>query len=130
MKNIDITQLRFTRTHEWVSVEEGGATVVVGITQHAQELLGDIVFVELPEVGRDISQAQELAVVESVKAAADIYAPVSGTVIAVNDRLTTEPESINQDPYGAGWIFKLQLSNTQELDDLVDAEQYEHWLED
>ena len=130
MKNVDITQLRFTRTHEWVSLEEEGTIVVVGVTQHAQELLGDVVFVELPEVGRQITQAQELAVVESVKAAADIYAPVSGTVIAVNERLTTQPEAINQDPYGAGWIFKLQLSNPTDLEDLVDAQQYENWLED
>lgn len=130
MNNAATKSLRFTRTHEWVSLEEGGDVVCIGITQHAQELLGDIVFVELPDVGKVISQSEELAVVESVKAAADVYAPVSGTVIAINERLNTEPEAINTDPYGMGWIFKIQLSKPEELEHLVDETHYAAWLED
>ncbi len=113
----------YTKTHEWVR-PEGDGTCTVGITQHAQELLGDMVFVELPEVGKVLAAGQECGVVESVKAASDVYAPVAGTVVAINDTLSSAPEQINQDPYGAGWMMRLQLANTSALDGLLDATAY------
>ncbi len=114
--------LRYARTHEWARLDADG-TVTVGITDHAQEQLGDLVFVESPEVGRRFAQGQECAVVESVKAASDIYAPVSGEVIAVNDELGGSPEKINQDAYAA-WIFRLRPADPGELDALLDATAY------
>ncbi len=118
-----VTQdLRYARTHEWARLDADG-TVTVGITDHAQEQLGDLVFVESPEVGRRFAQGQECAVVESVKAASDIYAPVSGEVIAVNDELGGSPEKINQDAYAA-WIFRLRPADPGELDALLDATAY------
>ena len=114
--------LRYARTHEWARLDADG-TVTVGITDHAQEQLGDLVFVEAPEVGRRFAQGQECAVVESVKAASDIYAPVSGEVIAVNDELGGSPEKINQDAYAA-WIFRLRPADPGELDALLDATAY------
>lgn len=117
------TELRFLATHEWARLEEDGS-VTVGITDHAQNALGDVVYVELPEVDQTISSGDEAGVVESVKAASDIYAPLSGTVLAVNDVLDDEPEKVNQDPYGDGWFFKLTPDNAGELDDLLDAEGY------
>lgn len=113
----------YTKTHEWVRPEADG-TCTVGITQHAQELLGDMVFVELPEVGKVLTPGQECGVVESVKAASDIYAPLAGTVLAVNEALSSAPEQINQDPYGTGWIFRLQLADASALDSLLDATAY------
>ena len=110
---------------------EGGGVVTIGITDHAQEVLGDVVFVELPELDSELSAGDESGVVESVKAASDIYAPLSGKVIAVNQELEEAPELVNSDPYGDGWFFKLQLSDTSELDDLLDAAAYgEHCEED
>lgn len=117
------TELKYARTHEWVREEDDG-TVTVGISDHAQGALGDVVFVELPEMGADIDAGAEVAVVESVKAASDIYAPVSGEVVAVNDVLEDAPETVNSDPYGDGWIFKLRPSNAEEMVDLLDAEAY------
>ncbi len=117
------TELRFLATHEWARVEEDG-TVTVGITDHAQNALGDVVYVELPELEQTISAGDEAGVVESVKAASDIYAPVSGSVIAINEALDDEPEKVNQDPYGDGWFFKLNPDNVGEMDDLLDAEAY------
>lgn len=114
--------LKYTQTHEWARAEADG-TVSVGITDHAQEMLGDIVFVEPPEVGRKLAAGAECAVVESVKAAADIYAPVSGEVVAVNAALADAPQSINQDAYGA-WIFRLKPGNAEELGSLLDAAAY------
>ncbi len=116
-------ELRYASSHEWVR-EESDGTLTIGITDHAQDLLGDVVFVELPEVGRTVSAGEECAVVESVKAASDIYAPVGGEVIAVNDSLDEAPESVNGDPYGEAWFFKIKPSDSSELDKLLDAEAY------
>jgi len=128
MSNIP-AELRYAATHEWARFEEDG-TVTVGITDHAQEALGDVVFVELPELDIDIQAGTEAGVVESVKAASDIYAPVSGTVIAINEALEDAPETINEDPYGSGWFFKLRPLDTAELDELLDAEGYGEVAED
>ena len=116
-------ELKYTKTHEWVKVESDG-TVTVGITHHAQALLGDMVYVELPEYNHDFHQAAEMAVLESVKAAADVYAPISGKVVDVNNSLHNQPELINKDPYGEGWICKLQPSHTDELNSLLSAQEY------
>jgi len=115
--------LKYSESHEWVRTEADG-TATVGITFHAQEQLGDIVFVQYPEVGRKLARGEECGVIESVKAAADIYSPLSGEVIAINDQLDTAPQSINQDAYGA-WIFKLRLSDPAEVAELLDAAAYE-----
>lgn len=117
------SELRYVDTHEWARLEEDG-TVTVGITDHAQEALGDIVYVELPEVDTDGIAGEEAGVVESVKAASDVYFPISGTVIAVNSALTDSPEIINTDPYGEGWFYKLKPRDPADLDDLLDAEGY------
>ncbi|WP_461535630.1 glycine cleavage system protein GcvH [Spongorhabdus nitratireducens] len=117
------SELRYASSHEWVQVEEGGV-VAIGITDHAQQLLGDVVFVELPEVGTALSTGDEVGVVESVKAASDIYAPVSGEVVAVNEELDEAPETVNSAPYTDGWIFKLKLSDESELESLLDADGY------
>lgn len=121
------TNLKYTKSHEWVRLEDDGS-VTVGITQHAQELLGDMVFAEIPQVGRKLKQREECAVVESVKAAADVYAPISGEVTAINPELESAPEKINQDAYAA-WLFKLKPVNTADLDDLLDAAGYQKVLE-
>ncbi|SDZ03346.1 glycine cleavage system protein GcvH [Nitrosomonas sp. Nm58] len=121
------TQLKYTKSHEWVKSESDG-TVTVGITQHAQELLGDMVFVELPKIGRILAQKEECTVVESVKAAADVYSPLAGEVVAVNSELESSPEKINQDPYHA-WLFKLKPANIADLESLLDAQGYEKALE-
>jgi glycine cleavage system H protein len=117
------SNLKYTASHEWVKTEADGS-VTVGITQHAQELLGDMVFVESPEVGRKLKAKEECAVVESVKAAADIYAPVSGVVTAFNAELNNEPEKINADPYGA-WLFKLKPDNAADVSALMDEPAYQ-----
>lgn len=114
---------RYTKSHEWVR-NEGDGIVTVGITDHAQELLGDLVFVELPEVGAELSAGDECAVVESVKAASDVYCPVSGEVVEINEALVDAPETINSDPYDAGWMFKLKLLDEGEVENLMDAEAY------
>ena len=119
--------LKYTKSHEWVRLEDDGSATI-GITQHAQELLGDMVFVEIPQVGRKLKQREECAVVESVKAAADVYAPISGEVTAVNPELQSAPEKINQDAYAA-WLFKLKPANTADLDGLLDAAGYQKVLE-
>ncbi|MGN6091503.1 MAG: glycine cleavage system protein GcvH [Luteibacter jiangsuensis] len=115
--------LKFAKSHEWVRVESDGS-VTVGISDHAQESLGDLVYVELPEVGSSVEAGAGTAVVESVKAASDIYAPVSGEVIAVNTVLSDKPETINEDAYGEGWIFKLKISDKSQLDDLLTPDEY------
>jgi glycine cleavage system H protein len=114
--------LKYTSTHEWVKTETNG-TVTVGITHHAQELLGDMVFVENPAVGRQLAAGEECAVVESVKAAADVYAPIAGKVVAVNDELAEAPEKINEDPYAA-WLFKIAPERAGDVDALMDAAAY------
>jgi len=116
------TELKYTKSHEWVRANEDG-TITVGITDHAQTQLGDMVFVEMPEVGRTVTAGEECAVVESVKAASDVFSPVDGEVLKVNEALTETPELINQDPYGEGWLFRLQSSDS--LDGLLDASAYE-----
>lgn len=123
MSNIP-SELKYTKSHEWVRVESDGS-VTVGISDHAQELLGDIVFVELPEINTDVNLGEDAGVVESVKAASDIYSPISGKIIAVNETLADTPEIINTDPYLAGWIFKLSPSNETDLKQLLDAQGYE-----
>ena len=117
-----MSELRFTVEHEWLRQDADGL-VTAGITAYAQEALGDVVFVELPEVGAELAAGQEAGVVESVKAASDIYAPIAGTVLAVNDVLTDSPELVNSDPY-ASWFFKLQPSNAADVDALLDAAGY------
>ncbi len=116
-------QLKYAKTHEWVRVE--GDTAWVGITDHAQAELTELVFVELPEVGRTVSAGQPCAVVESVKTASDIYAPLSGEVIEVNQALTDDPGKVNADAFGEGWFFKLRMSAPSELDGLMDATSYQ-----
>ena len=120
------SELKYTQSHEWVRQEADGS-VTVGITDHAQELLGDLVFIELPEVGREVSAREEIAVVESVKAASDIYAPVAGTVSAVNQAVTDAPEQVNDDAYAA-WLFKLTPANPAETGQLLDAAAYESFI--
>lgn len=117
------TNLRYAKSHEWVLDHQDG-TVTVGITDHAQEALGDVVFVELPEVGQELSKGKEFGVIESVKAASDLYSPVDGEVIEVNDALEDAPETVNDAPYEDGWIMKVRLSD-QALDDLLDADAYQ-----
>ena len=122
------SELHYTSTHEWVRLEQNNEAVV-GITYHAQMMLGDMVFAELPELGLVLLEGDDVAVVESVKAASDVFTPVSGTLIAVNDELEGAPELINQDPYGSGWLFRVQLADPEELDGLMDAESYAQLLE-
>ena len=115
--------LKYASSHEWARLEEDGM-VTVGISDHAQDLLGDVVYVEHPEIGQEVVAQEEAGVVESVKAASDIYAPISGTITAVNEALEETPEIVNQDPYGDGWFFKVEPSDIAELADLLDAEAY------
>jgi glycine cleavage system H protein len=115
-------ELKYTKTHEWVE-DEGDGTVKIGITDHAQDLLGDMVFVELPEVGSAVTAGQECAVVESVKAASDVYSPVAGEVVEVNELLADNPDLVNKDPYGEGWLMRVQLADGGE-GRLIDAEDY------
>ncbi len=116
-------ELKYTKTHEWVR-DEGDGSVTVGITDHAQALLGDMVYIELPDPGDALEAGEECAVVESVKAASDVYAPVTGVVIDVNGDLEEAPETVNRDPYGDGWLFHMKLEDPAELDGLLDAEAY------
>ncbi|ENM5881885.1 glycine cleavage system protein GcvH [Vibrio metoecus] len=115
--------LKFTESHEWVR-DNGDGTVTIGISEHAQEMLGDVVFVELPEIDAEIDAGDSFSLVESVKAASDIYAPVTGVVIDVNEDLQNSPELINEEPYDGGWIVKVKMSDPDELKDLKDAEEY------
>jgi glycine cleavage system H protein len=119
-------ELRYTREHEWAKVE--GTRARVGITHYAQDQLGDVVFVELPKVGAKVTQMQTFGVVESVKAVSDLFAPVSGVVVEVNQDLTQEPERVNRDPYGRGWLIVVELSNPDEAAKLMTAQQYEEYL--
>ena len=127
MSNIP-AELKYATTHEWVR-NEGDGIVTVGITEHAQDLLGDMVFVELPEVGETVDAGDDVAVAESVKAASDSYAPVTGEIVEVNEALEDSPELVNSDPYGDGWMFKVKLSDTSELDALLDAEGYQNVID-
>lgn len=116
-------ELKYTKSHEWVRREQDG-TVTVGITDHAQDLLGDMVYVELPEPGRKVKAGQECAVVESVKAASDVYSPVTGEVVAVNEAVVNGPERVNKAPYGEGWMMRIRPADAAELDRLLDAAGY------
>ncbi|WP_447896104.1 glycine cleavage system protein GcvH [Vreelandella sp. GE22] len=120
--------LRYAKSHEWVLDHEDG-TVTIGITDHAQQALGDVVFVELPEIGQTLTKGEEFGVIESVKAASDLYAPVDGDVIEVNDALEDAPETVNEAPYEGGWIMKVRVSD-QDFDDLLDADAYQATLAD
>ena len=123
------TDLRYSESHEWVSQKEDGV-VKVGISDHAQEQLGDVVFVELPEEGATFGQGDACAVIESVKAASDIYSPVTGEIVAVNQAVVDSPEIINNDPYGDGWLFSVRLEDEGELEELLDAERYAELADD
>lgn len=127
MSNIP-DDLKYASTHEWISVNEDGL-VTVGISDHAQEALGDIVFVELPEAGASVNSKEEVAVVESVKAASDIYSPLTGEVVEINESLLDSPETVNASPYELGWFFKLRMKNEAELDDLMNSETYSEYCD-
>ncbi len=122
------TDLRFTKEHEWVRIE--GDTATFGVTDHAQEALGDIVFVELPEIGRNVDAGEAYGVVESVKAVSDVYAPVAGEVIETNDALDGEPDLVNSDAYGAGWIIKVKISDNNADTELMNPEEYTAFLDE
>ncbi|WP_221076131.1 glycine cleavage system protein GcvH [Agarivorans aestuarii] len=128
MANIP-AELRYASTHEWVR-SEGDGVYTVGISEHAQELLGDMVFIDLPDVGDEIDAGDDCAVAESVKAASDIYAPVSGEVVEINDELEDSPEQVNSDAYGDGWMFKVKVSDESELENLLSAEDYAATIEE
>jgi glycine cleavage system H protein len=123
------TDLKYLDSHEWARLESDG-TVTIGISDHAQDALGDLVFVEVPEIGKALKKGGAAAVVESVKAASDVYSPVSGEVIAANDSLSGAPELVNQDPYGQGWLFKIKPADKGELAQLLDAKAYEKVVAD
>jgi len=118
-------ELKYTKSHKWVAISDDGSTVTIGITDHAQDLMGDMVFVELPEVGASYNQGDDCAVVESVKAASDVYAPIGGEVTEVNEAIADAPETLNSDPYEDGWLFKMTVSDKGEVDGLLDAAAYE-----
>lgn len=128
MSNIP-ANLKYVSSHEWLRAE-GDGIYTVGITEHAQELLGDMVFVELPEVGETVGQGDDCAVAESVKAASDIYAPVSGEIVAVNDALSDSPELVNSSPYEDGWMFKIKIADEAELGALLDAAGYQSAIDE
>jgi glycine cleavage system H protein len=123
------SELKYTSDHEWLRMEEDGS-VVVGVTDHAQSALGELVFVETPEPGTDVSQGDACAVVESVKAASDVYAPINGEILETNETLATAPEQVNQDPYGDGWLFRMRPADPQDLEELLDADAYQSLLDD
>jgi glycine cleavage system H protein len=123
-----MSALRYTIDHEWVRVD--GDLAVVGITDYAQSQLGDVVYVELPEIGRRVEQGKEAAVVESVKAASEVYAPVAGEVVEVNEALAADPARVNADPIGEGWFIKLRLDDPKQLDTLMDEEAYKRFVEE
>lgn len=130
MNEADIpTELRYTRSHEWVRLEDDG-NVTVGITNHAQEVMGDMVFIETPEIDAEFSATDPCGVVESVKAASDVYAPINGKVVDANSMLVDEPEMVNSDPYGEGWIFKMTPEDENDIEELLSPEEYEAFLEE
>lgn len=122
-----MSDLKFTKEHEWLDVN--GDVATVGITEYAQEQLGDVVFVDLPDVGKTVSQGDESGVVESVKAASDVYAPLDGEVVEVNAKLEDEPGLVNSDPQGEGWFMKMKMANTGQLDEMMDADGYKAFIE-
>ncbi|HVV68625.1 MAG TPA: glycine cleavage system protein GcvH [Gammaproteobacteria bacterium] len=128
MSNFIPKELKYTKSHEWVR-EESDGTVTIGITHHAQELLGDIVYVELPELQKNFKNEESIVVVESVKAAADVYAPVTGQIVAINNTLSDQPELVNVDPYGDGWLCQIKPLDKSELAKLLDAGAYQQSIE-
>ena len=122
-------ELKYSKEHEWIRLDDEG-TAVIGITEHAQELLGDMVYVELPEVGDNVATGDESGVVESVKAASDIYAPISGEIVEVNEELADSPENVNSEPYDSGWLYKMTVANESDLDDLLTADEYAELIAD
>lgn len=122
-------ELRYTQTHEWIRVEDDG-TLVVGITDHAQSQLGELVFADLPDIGANVNSSDEVCVLESVKAASDIFSPVSGKILEINEDLEEAPTLVNSDPYGDGWLFKLDPSDADEFSELLDADAYSQHLEE
>ena len=123
------SELKYSQEHEWIRVDDTGVAII-GITDHAQELLGDMVYVELPEVGDDVSAGDETGVVESVKAASDIYAPISGKIVEINDDLADSPENVNTEPYDSGWLYKMSVSQVEELEQLLSADDYAELITD
>ncbi len=123
-----MSAIRYTRDHEWIRLD--GEVAVIGITDYAQSQLGDVVYVELPEIGRRVEKGKEAAVVESVKAASEVYAPATGEVVAVNEAIAADPAKVNADPMGEGWFLKLRLDNPKELDGLLDDAAYQHLVEE
>jgi glycine cleavage system H protein len=123
-----MSTVKFTKEHEWIRIE--GDTGTIGITDYAQEQLGDVVYVELPAVGKQVEKGKEMAVVESVKAASEVYAPVSGSVVAVNDKLSAEPATVNAEPMGGGWFVKIKLSKPSEVDGLMDKAAYDSFVKE
>lgn len=121
--------IRYSKTHEWARLEENN-TVTIGITDHAQNLLGDLVFVELPEVEKKVHAGDEVAVVESVKTAADVYSPLAGEIVAINEHLASQPEKVNQDPYGAGWLLRIKVTDANQFNQLLDATAYQQSIEE
>ncbi|WP_201527519.1 MULTISPECIES: glycine cleavage system protein GcvH [Psychrobacter] len=126
MSNVP-AELKYIASHEWLRLEDDG-TLTVGVTDHAQELLGDVVYAELPEVGDTITVDEEIAVVESVKAASDVYAPITGEIVAVNEALDDDPEIINSDPYGEGWLYKMKAADMADYEALLTADEYKNEL--
>lgn len=122
------SNLRYAKTHEWIRLEDDG-TAYVGISDHAQDAMGDLVYVQLPDTGVPVSTGDEIGVVESVKAASDIYSPVDGEIIEVNSLLEDAPETVNEDPYGRGWIFRIRLADKAQLDELLGADDYQEQLD-
>ena len=123
-----MSDLKFTEDHEWIQVEDGDSCIV-GITDYAQDQLGELVYVELPKVGQEVGQGEDAAVIESVKAAGEVKAPISGTVVEVNEALVDEPNKVNEDPTGDGWFFKLKPSDASELDGLMDEAAYQEYTD-
>ena len=123
------SELKYTKEHEWIRLDDEG-NAVIGITDHAQELLGDMVYVELPEVDDSVATGDETGVVESVKAASDIYAPISGDIIEVNEELGDAPENVNSEPYESGWLYKMTVGNEGDLDELLTADEYAELIAD
>ncbi|RLA02210.1 MAG: glycine cleavage system protein GcvH [Gammaproteobacteria bacterium] len=123
------SELKYSKEHEWIRLDDEGK-VTIGITDHAQELLGDMVYIELPEVNDTVASGDETGVVESVKAASDIYAPISGKIIEVNEELADAPENVNSEPYESGWLYKMTLGDEADLDDLLTADEYAELISD
>jgi len=127
MSNNIPSEFRYSKSHEWIKLNDDG-TVVIGVTEHAQEALGDLVYIDLPELETEIRTGEEFGVIESVKAASDLFAPINGEVVAVNEDVQTDPSLINKDPYGGGWILQVKIDDENELSQLMEADDYAEFL--